>query len=121
MTVYIVQEPRPQRNRETGTVARYDVSPAYSYGSTRYVFASNDQPGLRPVEAFETAHKALNGFSDADYLLWVGGDPVALIIASMVAGKINRGRVRFLRWERNRRLAEGGPEGFYIPVDLNLK
>lgn len=44
----------------------------------------------------------LKDFSDDDYLLPLG-DPVAIGMASIIAAKNNRGRVNFLRWDRQTR------------------
>jgi hypothetical protein len=122
VTVYIVQEPRPFRNGETKVLQYPDLSPATTYGAPLFVFSANDQPGLTPGPSFAQARKVLKDFSDEHYLLWAGGDPVALSIATMVAASINFGRIRFLRWEKNSRRmeGEGGAGGFYIPVDLKL-
>jgi hypothetical protein len=122
VTVYIVQEPRPFRNRATGALTYPDLSPASTYGAVKFVFSKDDQPALTTGLSMAQARKALRDFNDEDYLLWAGGDPVALTICSMITAEINRGRYTFLRWERNsgRMEGAGGAGGFYVPVNLNL-
>jgi hypothetical protein len=122
MTVYVAQQPRPFRDRHSNSVRLPDLSPATQYGAVRFVFGDQDQPGLMPGQSVLQARKALATFCDDDYILWAGGDPVALMIAGFVAAQINKGRVKFLRWEKNsNRVAPGqGAAGFYMPVDLRM-
>jgi hypothetical protein len=122
MTVFVVQQPRPFRDRQTGEMRLPDLSPATQYGAVRFVFGEKDQPGLTPGHAFVKARHELKEFTDQDYLLWAGGDPAGLLIAGMVAARVNMGRVNFLRWERNsNRVTPGqGAPGFYVPVELKV-
>jgi len=55
---------------------------------------------LQPLVAM--LKSKLKDFSDADFLL-MAGDPVACSMSAMIAGDMNRGRVNFLRWDRQAR------------------
>jgi hypothetical protein len=120
MTVFIVQKPRPYRDRSTSELRFPDLSPASSYGNVQFLFSENDQPRLTPGPSFVQARKMLKGFSDDDFLLWAGGDPAGLSIATMIAAAENFGRIKLLTWERNSRRVEGGAGGFYIPTELKV-
>lgn len=120
MTVFVAQQPRPFQDRNSGEWRLPDLSPATQYGAVHFVLSDKDQPSLTPGQALITARKALRGFNDDDYLLWAGGDPLALAICTMVAAAENMGRIRFLRWERNsRRVAPNmGAPGLYMPCEV---
>ncbi|HIK68296.1 MAG TPA: hypothetical protein EYF95_10050 [Flavobacteriales bacterium] len=55
--------------------------------------------------------KGLKDFSDSDYLLLIG-DPAAIGLATAVACDINRGKFRFLKWDRQ--------EKKYYPITVNI-
>jgi hypothetical protein len=116
-TVYVVQEPKMGRDKYT-----YDISPAMPFGAITFVFKANEQPSLSPGPSMFRARHILKDFCDNDYILWAGGDPAALAIATCAAADINRGRYKFLRWERER--ITGGirtGRGFYMPVEISLR
>jgi hypothetical protein len=116
MSVFVVQMPKPGPR---GYV--YDISPALQFGQPIYVFDAQDQPGLTPVPSMFHALKVLKDFGDDDYLLWAGGDPAGLAIAALAAGRANKGRFKFLRWERERdNEGKRNGRGFYIPIVLSL-
>jgi|TARA_R110000751_G_scaffold69420_5_gene140997 hypothetical protein len=117
MTVYIVQRPRENKFGWTP-----DLTDASRYGALEVVFEESDRPQFLPGPSLKKARKKMENFSPEDYLLWAGGgDPIAVMICSIVAGK-NSPIVRFLRWERNR--DEGVRDrrkGWYMPVALELE
>jgi hypothetical protein len=117
MTVYIVQ--RPMENKFGWTP---DLTDASRYGDMEVVFEASDKPQFLPGPSLHKARKAMKDFGPEDYLLWAGGgDPVAVMICSMVAAERSK-IVRFLRWERNRE--EGVRDrrkGWYMPVALELE
>jgi hypothetical protein len=124
MTVFVVQKPRIFRDRVTGMPRLPDLSPATPFGPISYIFDDTDHPSLTPAEALQKCRKVLADFGDDDYLLTAGGDPAGIIAASMVAAAVNRGRVKYLRWERNNPNSvapdQSASGGYYIPVDFRL-
>ena len=52
------------------------------------VFEPEDKPQFNPSKAIDTARKVMQGFSPDDYLLWAGGgDPIAVMVACMIAAE----------------------------------
>lgn len=76
----------------------FDLSPAVEYGQIE-VLLKHSQSLLAPVPTVRKLREALKDFSDDDYILPVG-DPVLMSTVSMIAGEMNRGRVKFLKWDR---------------------
>lgn len=114
MTVFVVNRPRPGPKGFT-----YDISPAYEYGDVVFVF-DELMPYRDPQQAEREAWEALKDFDTAeDYILWAGGDPCGLIIASAVVAKVTDGVFRWLKWDRLRdeetRKVVGGR---YVPIPL---
>jgi hypothetical protein len=83
---------------EQELVPAFDLSPASKLGTPRVLLDSGSV--LHPVPIVQRLRHKLKDFNDDDFLLPVG-DPVAICMAAMVAGQMNRGRVKFLRWDRN--------------------
>lgn len=100
MTVYIVQEV-PGRN----------VLSALSYGQLEVLLPPGMQVTLSSGPVVRRLKGALRNFGDNDYLLLMG-DPVAIGIACSVAGMVNQGRYKMLKWDREQRL--------YYPLQVNL-
>lgn len=124
MTVYIVQKPRPRIDRITGKQSDLDLSSAGHYGRIEYVFDTDDRPSVMPGPMLEKAKGVLKDFGEGDFLLWAGGDPVAFMIATGVAGQVNMGKVPFLVWERQP-VPYGQPVprvrvGSYLPLDVKV-
>jgi len=97
--VFVVQE-SPDKN----------LLPAAKYGELKILLS----PGpvvLSPGPTVMKLRRELRGFCDEDYLLLIG-DPAAIGIACMVAGDMNRGRVKVLKWDRQ--------EQMYYPVAVDL-
>lgn len=108
--VYIVQEVL-RRSEATGAmVPALDLSDAARYGALEVLL----QPGRVALSTAPMLHRlrnALRDFCDEDYLLPTG-DTAAIVAASVVAGSMNRGRVKVLSWDRQSRQ--------YIPIQLSL-
>jgi hypothetical protein len=66
------------------------------------VLIESDNIGIALQPLVSILKPRLKNFSDDDYILTVG-DPVAIGVVSMIAAKANRGRVTFLRWDRQAR------------------
>ena len=88
MTVYIVQEVRGR-----------DISSASSYGNLEILLTSDQIMENYPVKQMGIFHTKLKNFCDSDFLL-LSGDPVAIALASCIASANNKGRIKFLRWDR---------------------
>lgn len=95
--VYIVCEPVSSKDG----VAKMDLSPALEYGELE-VLLKHSQSLLAPVPTVRSLRDKLENFSENDYILPVG-DPVLMSTVAMVAGEKNRGRVKFLKWDRLQR------------------
>jgi hypothetical protein len=115
--VYIVN--RPVKNK-FGWVP--DLTDASRYGSLEIIFEPDEKPQFLPVPSIHKARKIMKDFCSEDYLLWPGGgDPIAVMIACMIAAETSP-IVRVLRWERN--MEEGERDrrkGWYMPVALELR
>jgi len=88
-----------------------DLSAAASYGDLEVLIKSNNI-GIALQPLVTSLKHALRNFSDDDYILTVG-DPVAIGLASTIAANANRGRVTFLRWDRQTRA--------YIKIKVEIK
>lgn len=95
--VYCVCE--PVSHKEGG--ARIDITPASEYGEIEILLA-HTQSLLAPVPTVRKLREKLADFCDDDYILPVG-DPVLMSTVAMVAGEMNHGRVKFLKWDRIQR------------------
>ena len=114
-TVYIVT--RPIENKFGWTP---DLTDAARYGIFKIIFEPEDKPQFNPTKSIETARKVMQGFTPDDFLLWPGGgDPIAVMIACMVAAEESE-EVNILRWERNFDEIRDRRKGWYLPVKLNM-
>lgn len=102
-TVYIPQI--TMRNRDPDKpgdlVQAHDLTPAMEYGKLVTLL----EPGpvtidLQPV--IRQFQKQLKSFNDEDFIVAIG-DPAIIAAATMVAGSVNRGRAKLLRWDRRQR------------------
>jgi hypothetical protein len=114
--VYVIQHPKPGPKGLT-----YDISPALQFGQFKYIFEASDQPGQTPGPSKNKCVRALRNFDEDDYLLWAGGDPYALALATNVAAEHNQGRFKFLRWERERSGNTRTGRGYYVIVQYDRK
>tara|TARA_R100001530_G_C4196017_1_gene123452 strand:- start:96 stop:479 length:384 start_codon:yes stop_codon:yes gene_type:complete len=115
--VYIVQ--RPKKNK-FGWVP--DLTDAARYGKLKIVFEDNDNPQFLPDPMLQKAKRIMKDFGPEDYLLWAGGgDPVAVMIVSMIAAEVSP-KINVLRWERNVEQGERDRRvGWYMPLSLELR
>lgn len=100
MTVFIVQE-----------VQGRNVLPALAYGSLEVLLPPGMQVTLSSQPVVRRLKASLKNFSDNDYLLLMG-DPVAIGIACSVAGSLNRGRYKVLKWDREQKI--------YLPLQVDI-
>jgi hypothetical protein len=109
--VFIVNEPDESRVPEGR--AAYDTNPARAFGRIEFIFTNeHGAPVRNPERAVDTAHAVLSDATPNDYLVWAGGDPLGLIIASAVLADITDGKFNYLKWDRAARA--------YAPVELDL-
>jgi hypothetical protein len=92
--VFVVCEPI---SRKEG-IAKMDLSPAAEYGELEVLLA-HTQSLFAPVPTVRKLREKLENYSEDDYILPVG-DPVLMSTVAMVAGEMNNGRVKFLKWDR---------------------
>lgn len=103
MTVYAVQEPCTFDQVSQKWRPRINIYNASSFGDIVTLIPSNQvHAALLPVPTLHKMRSELRDFSDDDYLLPVG-DPVLIAMAAMTAARENRGKVKFLRWSRDRK------------------
>ncbi len=100
MTVYVVQEV-PGRN----------ILGAKEYGELEVLLPPGMNIVLSSTPTIRRLEKKLQNFCDEDYLLLIG-DPAAIGIACCVASNNNIGKMKLLKWDRERKE--------YYPVQIDL-
>jgi len=120
-TVYLIQQPTLRNGRPM------DLSRAQEFGVLLPLLTMSDKPSHAPELWRDRLAEMLAGYTPADFLLWVGGDPLALVFAAQAAAAATGGRFSFLRWERLRdndgqrsKSEHGEFKGFYVPVLVDL-
>ena len=98
--VYIVLE-NPKRN----------VLAAAKFGDLEVLLPPREQIVFSSAPTIRLMRKKLENYCDDDFLLAMG-DPVAIVIAGMVAGDINQGKVNMLKYDREQKA--------YYPVYIDL-
>lgn len=86
------------------------LTEAAAYGQIEVLIKSNNI-GIMLQPLVASMKTQLKDFDDTDYIL-PAGDPVAIGIAACIAAKNNRGRVNFLRWDRQTRS--------YIKIEVSI-
>lgn len=99
MTVYVVQEPMKRDARTGEMIPSWDMTPAREYGDIEVMFPSG-RVALSTQPMVQRARHLLRNFSDNDHVL-LAGDPVLIGIVAAIASDFNRGRVKFLKWDRH--------------------
>ncbi len=114
MTVYVSQQPIPNRHNWTP-----NLEPATKYGALKFIFQGESQPYLKPQSALLHAMEILANFNqEQDYLLWPNtGDPTAMWCAILALTQLEFTRISFLYWNKPR----GNKQGYYAPMEFNLK
>ena len=111
--VFVINQP------QTNNKITYDISPALEYGDIVFIF-QNDHPS--PSEktnwAINRAHEVLKNITLDDYLVWAGGDPFSMAICAPIAADYLCGKIRYLKWQKNKRQGERG--GYYAPVTATI-
>jgi len=103
--VYVVQVPnRVHKDRDgnvTGVTPLFDLFPAEAYGEI-IVMLPEGNHSFVPVQLVSMLEKHLIDFTDEDYLIPIG-DPVACMIAGIIAVKHNNGKINVLKWDKKYR------------------
>lgn len=86
------------------------------------ILASDLNPSIYPVEAYEKLKNALASSTEGDFILWSGGDPMAALIAGQVLAELGKTGLQWLRWDKK---AENGERsrilGSYTAVSIPHK
>ena len=100
-----------------------DLSSAQRYGRIEYVLPASPSASLTPGPSFMKAARKLRDFDpDKDYLVFPGGDPMALLVCGLALAELGITEVQILRWDRER--APGGGRtgaGYYVPTPVPLR
>ena len=97
--VFVVQRPAYFDRLRKGWVNKYDLSPAREHGELEFLLRPGNIYRDKLVGARDHLRKELVDYCDQDCLLAVG-DPVAIAMAVLIAGEVNDGRVRILKYDR---------------------
>lgn len=107
---YIPQEPM-RRDNDTGhMVSMMNFNKARRFGEPT-VLLPHGPVALNVAPTVWALKDGLRDFCDDDYLIAVG-DPTVQAMAAIIAAENNRGRVKFLKWDRE--------SSVYIEVQFNL-
>lgn len=120
MTVFIAQQPRPNRS---GWMP--DLSSAAEYGPFEYVFEPSERVYALIGPSMFKARKLFKDFDyEKDYFLWPGvGDPAALVVCTIALRELNVPYIKMLYWDRKRMSSgERDPsQGFYVPIKITIQ
>ena len=100
MTVYVLQE--MGRN----------IRSAEKFGDLKIVLPDNRQIVLSSGPLTFKLKQELKDFNDDDYLLLIG-DPAIIAICGALAAKVNNGKFKVLKWDRN--------EKKYYDLEIDLR
>jgi len=91
---------------------KHNIVPALDYGEIEIVLPpSQAQVVFSSAPTVQRMKRVLDGFSDDDYLLFIG-DPTAIAIMASVAAAKNSGRYKCLKWDKQERR--------YLPIQVDL-
>ena len=99
MTVYVTQE-----------MGR-SIRSAEKFGDLKVLLPDNRQIVSSGPITFKLQQE-LKDFNDDDYLLLIG-DPAIIAVAAAAAAKINNGRFKVLKWDRD--------DKTYYDIEIDLK
>ena len=105
--VYVLQEvPGTRAGRP-----KFNIIGAQKYGKLKVLLKEDSQVVMSSGPIKYKLERLLKDFSDDDYLL-LSGDPQIIFIVGAVIAKINNGKAKSLKWDRQ--------EQMYYPLDFNL-
>jgi len=109
--VFIIQDPGLNR----------DFSSAVEYGSLYFLLEKNERPSYDPRPVYRRLLERLRtSFSEEDYIVWAGGDPMAPVLVGQALRELGRNSFKNLRWERVRENGKRTGDGYYVPVSMDL-
>jgi len=105
--VYVLQEvPGTQAGRP-----KFNIIGAQKYGKLKVLLREDSQVVMSPGPIKHKLERLLKDFNDNDYLL-LSGDPQIIFMVGAVIAKVNNGKAKSLKWDRQ--------EQTYYPLDFNL-
>ena len=105
--VYVLQEvPGTRAGRP-----KFNIIGAQKYGKLKVLLKEDSQVVMSSGPIKYKLERLLKDFSDDDYLL-LSGDPQIIFIVGAVIAKVNNGKAKSLKWDRQ--------EQTYYPLDFNL-
>ena len=117
MTVYLAHAPRILSN---GSIP--DLSEAARFGNIATILEAGEAPGLNPEFAKRRIRERLTHFDPrVDHILWVNGDPLALMLIAFEL--LSQGTSDFSWLRYSRKLDESGNrtgESQYFPTRICL-
>jgi hypothetical protein len=91
---------------------KHNIAPALDYGEIEVVLPpSQSQIIFSSAPTVSRIKRVLEGFTDDDYLLFIG-DPTAIAILATVAAAKNNGRFKCLKWDKQERR--------YLPIQIDI-
>lgn len=91
---------------------RMDLSDAERYGRIVSLLPEDKELIYNSRLAQRMVEERLKDFSDRDYIMAIG-DPIAIMLAGVVAARNNNGKVNVLRWDKS--------ENRYLLVQLDTR
>ena len=105
--VYVLQEvPGTRAGRP-----KFNIIGAQKYGRLKVLLREDSQVVMSSGPIKYKLERLLKDFSDDDYLL-LSGDPQIIFMVGAVIAKVNNGKAKSLKWDRQ--------EQMYYPLDFNL-
>ena len=105
--VYVLQEvPGTRAGRP-----KFNIIGAQKYGKLKVLLREDSQVVMSSGPIKYKLERLLKDFSDDDYLL-LSGDPQIIFMVGAVIAKVNNGKAKSLKWDRQ--------EQTYYPLDFNL-
>lgn len=99
---------------------RKNFLPAADYGELVFVLPAGDQVFMNAAPTIQRVKTALRDFNDEDYIL-PNGDPVGIGIACVEAARVNEGRYKLLKYDREVSRDRGVPVYYVVPCDHDGK
>ena len=105
--VYVLQEVQGTRAGRP----KFNIIGAQKYGKLKVLLREDSQVVMSPGPIKHKLERLLKDFSDKDYLL-LSGDPQIIFMVGAVIAKVNNGRAKSLKWDRQ--------EQTYYPLEFDL-
>ena len=96
--------------------AKKNFLPAADFGELIFLLPAGDQVFLNAVPTIQKVRAQLHDFSDDDFIL-PNGDPVGIAIACVEAARVNEGRYKQLKYDRQMSRDRQVPVYFVVPCN----